>query len=70
MSMQKSEYPHNSREQVLGYLDDALSVVAELDPPAWARELVLEKAIDLLAAKQVVLEQVGLGLGLAGVQRG
>jgi hypothetical protein len=51
------EGKHNTPEQVRGYLDDALAIVAELEPPGDLRALAFGKAIDLLAAKQIVFEQ-------------
>ena len=59
--MRKAEYPHNTSEQVRGYLRDALEIVAELDPPADLAPIVLTKAVDLLAAKQVVMEPIAVG---------
>lgn len=53
--MQEAHY--NSREQVVAYLAGALAVVDELDPPADLREPAFVKAVELLSAKQVFLEQ-------------
>jgi hypothetical protein len=55
--MQRHEYHHNTAEQVKGYLDEALRIVTELDPPADLVGIAFAKAIDMLGAKQIVMEQ-------------
>jgi len=58
--MRKHEYPHNEPAQVRAYIEDALDLVAELDPPEDLRVAAFTKACDLLASKQVILEQTGI----------
>ena len=58
--MRKTEHPHNSSAQVRGYIKEALALVAELDPPAKLAPLVFGKAVDLLAAKQIVMEPLAV----------
>jgi hypothetical protein len=67
MTMQQSEYPNNTREQVAEYLQTAADIVAELDIAPDLIPHAFVQAVNLIAAKQVVLEQVGLGVGLAGL---
>ncbi len=66
----KHEIPHNTPEQVRGYLTDALNLVAELDPPSDLRGITLSKAVDLISAKQIVMEQVQMQPPLLDVLRG
>lgn len=56
--MRRQEFPHHTREQIVGYLDDAVGIVAEVEPPAELREAAFTQAVALLAAKQIVFEQV------------
>lgn len=53
-----SELPHNSPEQVTQYLDTALRLTAEMDVPEDLRVAFFNKAVDLVAAKQITLEQI------------
>jgi len=55
--MRRTEEPHNTPEQVRGYLDEALTVVRELELDDELRVPAFLKAVDLLAAKQVFFEQ-------------
>lgn len=55
--MRRTEEMLCSREQVVGYLREALSVVDEIEPPEDLRPAVFAKAADLVAAKQVFFEQ-------------
>jgi hypothetical protein len=56
--VQKREYQHNTLEQVRDYLLEALTIVAEIDPPGDLRGLAFSKAVDLVSAKQVIFEQM------------
>ncbi len=58
----RREYPHHSREQIVGYLRDAESIVGELELDAELLVPAFLKAVDLLAAKQIVFEQTTLGV--------
>jgi hypothetical protein len=66
-----SERQNNTNEQVLGYLTAALEITNEIDPPRELREVCFTKAVDLLASKQIVMEQpqqVGMPLGLGNLR--
>jgi hypothetical protein len=62
--VQRKEYPHNTPEQVRDYLLEALTIVAEIDPPGDLRGLAFSKAVDLVSAKQVTFEQMPALSGL------
>jgi hypothetical protein len=66
MSYRQQEYPNNTPEQVREYLQTAADIVAELDIAPDLIPHAFVQAVGLIAAKQVVLEQVGLGVGLVG----
>jgi hypothetical protein len=66
MSMRQTEYPNNTPEQVREYLQTAADIVEAVDIPPDLIPHAFVQAINLIAAKQVVLEQVGLGVGLVG----
>lgn len=68
--MIRREYPNYTADQVLDHLAAALGIVADLDPDAADRPIVLSKAIDLLAAKQIVMEQPQMGQFGLTVPRG
>lgn len=53
--MQREEIQHNTAAQVKGYLDEALRVVAELEIDDELKVPAFVKAVDLLAAKQVMM---------------
>lgn len=57
MIVSKNEYHHNTREQVVEYVTIALNIVEELDPPSDLREIAFSKALDMISAKQIVMEQ-------------
>jgi hypothetical protein len=66
----RTEFAHNTPEQVREYLREALDVVDELGPPDDLRAACFTKAADLIAAKQITVEAVApFGGGLA-VPRG
>jgi hypothetical protein len=68
--MRRVEYPHNTLEQVKGYLDDAVTIVAELDPPDDLRTAMFTEAARLLSAKHVTMEQARFELpGVGGNDR-
>lgn len=60
--MRRVEYPHHTPEQLKGYLDDAITILGELDIEPELREAVFTKVVELLAAKQIVVEQVAAPL--------
>lgn len=53
----RREYPHHSPEQVRGYLIEALAIVSELELDDELRRIAFTKAVDLLSAKQIIMEQ-------------
>lgn len=55
--MIRHEIPNNTPEQVRAYLGGALELVDELGPPDDLRREFFGKAVDLLASKQLVMEQ-------------
>lgn len=59
--MIQREYPHNTPEQVVEYIQAALRVVERLEPAEDLRVVVFSKAVDLLSNKQIVLEQHAIG---------
>lgn len=58
MNGRRIELPHNTPEQVREYLAAALAIVDELDPDDDLRGVAFAKAVDLLAAKQITIEQI------------
>jgi hypothetical protein len=64
--MRQTEYPNNTPEQVREYLQTAADIVGELDIAPDLIPHAFVQAVNLVSAKQVVLEQVGLGVGLVG----
>jgi hypothetical protein len=50
------EHQFNTPEQVAGYLQDALDVVRQLELFDDLRPIAFAKAIELIAAKQVVVD--------------
>lgn len=63
--MARQEIQHNTPEQVLAYLNAALAIVAELELADELREPAFVKAVDLLAAKQIMLDPVAPGFAHA-----
>jgi len=60
------ESRHNSDEQVREYVEKALALVAELDPPDDLRGRVFDQACTFYAAKSITLEQVQPLAGILG----
>jgi len=60
------EFRHNTDEQVREYVEKALALVAELEPPDDLRGLVFSNACTFYAAKQIVMEQVAPLAGILG----
>ena len=55
--VRRTEVQHNSAEQTHAYIAAALALVEELEPPEDLRVAAFSKAVDLLSAKQLILEQ-------------
>lgn len=69
--MRRQEEPHNTPVQVREYLSEALAIVDELELADELRVPAFQKACDLLAAKQIMFEQVVPGgVDLAHIRRG
>lgn len=66
--MRTREHPHNSDEQVRDYLQAALALVDDLEPPDDLRGLCFAKAVDLLSSKQIFYEQQPSALALPQLQ--
>jgi len=64
----KQELHFNTPEQVEGYLRMALAAVEAVNPPEDLRVTAYEKAVDLIANKHVVVEQLGVVPDLSGVR--
>jgi len=61
----KHEFHNSTREQVKGYLAEALAIVAELEISDDLREPAFVQAVGLLSNKVVQHERVVPGTGLA-----
>jgi hypothetical protein len=69
--VRRIEHQHNTREQVKGYLETALELVGELEVDGDLKVACFEKAVDLVAGKQIVFEQAGFaGVDLAKIRQG
>lgn len=55
--MMRQEIPNNTPEQVREYLREALAVVTELEPPEDLREAVFTQAAQMVAGKQILMQQ-------------
>jgi hypothetical protein len=60
--MRRQEFPHYTPEQVAGHLDEAWRIVSEAGLPEEVEPAALAGVLGLLAAKQIVFEQVQPGL--------
>lgn len=67
--MQRQEFRHHTDEQIEACARAALALVEALDPPADLRPALLEQAMGMYAAKQIVFEQVPPTLLGAGLPR-
>lgn len=66
MNGRRVEFQHNTPEQVQEYLAEALRIVDELELADDLRVPAFVKAVDLVAAKQITIEAIGMGApGLA-----
>jgi hypothetical protein len=63
-----TEHHYNTAEQIEGYLRMALDVVEKVSPPDDLRQLAYGKAVDLFAAKTVVMPQVAQVPDLGGLR--
>lgn len=61
--MNRREYAHHTRDQIVGYLRDAVAIVDEADLPPDLTEAAFTETIKLLASKQIFMEEVRPGLG-------
>lgn len=56
--MNRTETPHNTRDQVKQYIETAAAIVAELELDGDLKVPAFEKAVDLCAGKQITFEQI------------
>ena len=56
--MSRVEWQHNTREQVVDYLATAAAIVAELELDGDLKVPAFVKACDLIASKQIIVEQI------------
>ena len=69
--MRRIEHQHNTPEQVKQYLETALAIVAEIEVSDDLRRPCFEKAVDLVAGKQITFEQyVPGGVDLRAIPKG
>ena len=66
----RHEMPHYTPEQVAEHLAEAARLVAEAGLPPAFHVVAFTKALDLLAQKQIIVEQVQPGLPNLGNLRG
>jgi hypothetical protein len=62
----REEYHHNTPEQIEDYLASAAEVVGRIELPDDLRGIAFNKAVDLFAAKQIILAQPAAVPGLIG----
>lgn len=63
MSLRKTgEAHHHTRDEVQRYVEDALSIVEAVELDGELRPLAFAKALDLLATKQIMYEQIAGGI--------
>ena len=67
MSIRYTERQNNTPEQVREYIQGAADIVEALDIPPDLTEAAFVQAILLLASKQLEAEQIGLGVGVPGL---
>jgi len=56
--VRRIEHQHNTPEQVHHYLEQALAIVNALELTDDLRVKAFEKAVDLVAGKQITIEQI------------
>jgi hypothetical protein len=62
MTPRTTEIPHNTPAQVREYLREALAVVEELELDDDLKVPAFLKAVDLIAAKQLLMETIHPGI--------
>lgn len=71
MAHKTQEIMNYTREQVVGHFDEALAIITELELDDDLRVPAFLKAVDLLCAKQLIVEQINPGiLGGMAIPRG
>lgn len=69
--MRRVEHPHNTPQQVREYLETAAKIVGELELDGDLKVPAFEKAVDLIAGKQIVVEQIAPGaIDLGKIRQG
>jgi hypothetical protein len=69
MMPQRTDIPNNTPEQAREYLEAALELVEQLEPPAELREHVFNRAVELLSGKQILVSQPPSVSPFAGLPR-
>jgi hypothetical protein len=64
MTIRTTEHHNNTPEQVREYLQSAADAVEAVNIPPDLVPVAFEKAIDLISGKQIVMEQMGLGMAI------
>lgn len=69
--MRRVEHQHNTRDQAKHYLETALELVAELEVADDLKVPCFEKAVDLVAGKQIMFEQAAIApMDLSKIRQG
>jgi hypothetical protein len=68
--MRRIEHYHHTPEQVRGYIEEALQIVADLELDDELGQLAFTHAVNLLSAKQIVFEQVTVPVPDLSVRKG
>ena len=56
--MRRTDHKVHSRDEIVGYLRDAVEIVDEADVPPGLAEIAYSQAVELLAGKQIQWEQI------------
>jgi len=69
--VRRIEHQHNTPEQVHHYLEQALAIVNSIELTDDLRVPAFNKAVELVAGKQIVFEQIApAGLELSQIKHG
>lgn len=70
MAGMRTEMYHNTPAQARDYLREALDIVDELGPPDDLRQLAFDKAVNLVSAKNINIEQMAPAIPNMTIPRG
>jgi len=59
MAIRRTEHPHYTSDQVAGHVREALAIADDCQLADADRAALLPSILDKLAAKQVVMEEIG-----------